>query len=205
MELWRPCLGFERFYEVSSYGTVVSLPRVWRNGNGGLQQKERTVLKPGIRRYGHSVVSLTGSDKIVHQIYVHRLVAQTYHEFIPGGASLNNLSFDFDRSFYPIVAHRVEDVPLNNSVENLWWTNKGGNTRDMISKGRNLRQTRSSKYIGVCYVSGKRCWRAALTVDGIKYFLGYFVDQEIAARYYDNFVIKHSLDRPLNFSTGKQH
>lgn len=94
-EVWKPVLGYNSLYEVSSLGRVRSLPRRGTTGR---------ILKPAKVRKGYLQVLLCkdGTEKW-HK--VHRLVAQA---FIPNP---NN---------YPCVNHRDEN-PENNCVDNLEW------------------------------------------------------------------------------------
>ena len=113
MEIWKPIVGYEWLYEVSSNGKVKSL-RFW---------KER-ILKPWIGNRWHSVVVLTiGLIKNTHSI--HKLVATTH---IPNPLNL------------PIVCHKIETLDENwalyNWIDNLWWWTQSENIIDMFNKWR---------------------------------------------------------------------
>ena len=75
MEIWKPVLGFEGFYEASNFGNVRSLKRVNKKNNkllGG------NLLKPilGTRKY--LVVNLTkpGTRK---QIFLHKVIIEAFY------------------------------------------------------------------------------------------------------------------------------
>ena len=103
-EIWRPVVGYEGLYEVSSYGRVRSLDRYVKCDYESYRLHKGKVLSPAKDRYGYLYVVLSCNGK--HKtITVHRLVAQA---FIPNPDDL------------PIINHKDEDK-LNNCVENLEW------------------------------------------------------------------------------------
>lgn len=89
--IWKPVVGFEKYYLVSDSGQVQSRCRY-------------SVLKPKIDRYGYEVVTLSVNGKQYCRT-VHRLVAQA---FVPNP---NNL---------PTVNHINENKSDNRSI-NLEW------------------------------------------------------------------------------------
>lgn len=102
-EIWKPIVGFEGYYEVSSFGNVRSVDRYVVN-NKGLRLIKGQIIKQTKQKNGYLYVGLYKKQK--HKlIRVHRLVAEA---FIPNP---NNL---------PFINHRDEN-PLNNIVENLEW------------------------------------------------------------------------------------
>ena len=96
VEVWKPVVGYEGLYEVSSYGRVRSLN--YRNTN------KITVLSSGIDKKGYKHINLSKDGK-VKTYKLHRLVAQA---FLPNP---NNL---------PVINH-IDENPSNNCVENLEW------------------------------------------------------------------------------------
>lgn len=89
---WKPVVGYEGLYIVSSIGHVKSLFRYKR------------ILKYNINKRGYASVELfkNGESK---RLLVHRLVAQA---FIPNPDNL------------PQINH-LDENPLNNAVSNLEW------------------------------------------------------------------------------------
>jgi hypothetical protein len=107
-EIWKPVVGFEGLYEVSSYGNVRSVDRtIMRSNNNPLNLKGK--MLPQYFKYGKSTlprcyVNLCKNSKN-YTPYVHRLVAKA---FIPNPDNL------------PQINHKDEN-PQNNNVENLEW------------------------------------------------------------------------------------
>ena len=96
-EVWKPIVGFEGIYEVSNYGRIKSLPRLWTKGK---------ILKPYLNRYGYHVVSLRKEAKWkTYCLKVHRVVAQAFID---------------NPHNYPYINHK-DEVKTNNVVENLEW------------------------------------------------------------------------------------
>ena len=103
-EIWKPCVGFEGFYEVSNFGNVRSIA-VYIDKYKRVCQRKSPVLKAlETTREGYKRVLLSLYGKH-HHCAVHRLVGMA---FIPNE---NNL---------PEINHKDEN-PANNKVENLEW------------------------------------------------------------------------------------
>lgn len=117
-EEWRPVVGYEGLYEVSSLGRVRSLDRVIMRSNGYPQPLKGVVLTPNLGKRGSYTVMLpTASGQ--RQVKVHRMVAEA---FIP------------NPSGFPVVRH-LNDDPTDNRVENLAWGTQSDNMRDAIRNG----------------------------------------------------------------------
>lgn len=100
-EVWKPVVGYEKFYEVSNFGRIRSLrknTRIKDNVNGIMRQKFDT--------RGYLRVNITDEHGKQKAELVSRMVAKA---FIPNP---NNL---------PVVGHN-DDNKLNNTVNNLYWT-----------------------------------------------------------------------------------
>ena len=106
-EEWRPVVGFENRYEVSSLG------RVRRSTTGGNTWPGR-VLKPRSKTNGRLTVSLDG-----HEHYINRLVASAF------------IRPPVERE----EANHVDGDRQNNRVTNLEWTTRLGNIRHAWEHG----------------------------------------------------------------------
>ena len=99
-EIWRPVVGYEGLYEVSSYGRVRSLDRY----DGRNRFLKGRILTLHTDKDGYLSAYLCSNSK-VKGFLVHRLVAQA---FIPNPDNL------------PIINHKDEN-PSNDNVDNLEW------------------------------------------------------------------------------------
>ena len=77
-EEWRPVVGFERYYEVSSLGRIKSLERTYDRRGHPVRVRER-IMKPtrAVSRSGHLSVGLR-KDGVPKTLAVHRLVALAF-------------------------------------------------------------------------------------------------------------------------------
>ena len=106
IEEWRPIVGYEGLYEVSSYGRVRSLDMYVKARYGNYRLHKGKVLSPG-EKNGYLFVNLSCNGKH-NTITVHRLVAQV---FLPNPDNL------------PEVNHKDEDK-TNNNADNLEWCDR---------------------------------------------------------------------------------
>lgn len=117
-EIWKPVVGYEGLYEVSSKGRVKSLARVVNRKNGRRQLINEKLILPADNGKGYYRVRLAQNGK--NTAYsVHRLVASS---FIQNPDKL------------PEINHIDEDKS-NNSVENLEWCDRRYNMN--YGTGRN--------------------------------------------------------------------
>lgn len=107
IEIWKPVVGWEDSYMVSSFGRVKSLERVVPFGRATRVIKEKLLkqVKKGTCSYYSVNLPIKGKQ---HWKLVHRLVAQA---FLPNP---NN---------YPEVNHKDENKE-NNSITNLEWCDR---------------------------------------------------------------------------------
>lgn len=102
--IWKPVVGYEGLYEVSSAGDVMSLDRFIIYSDGTKHLHKGRMLSIGTDNHGYQSVVLS-MNKRAKTYLVHRLVAEA---FIPNE---NNL---------PEVNHRDENKS-NNRADNLEW------------------------------------------------------------------------------------
>jgi hypothetical protein len=122
-EEWRPVVGYEGAYEVSSVGGVRSLDR-WidqRDNQGRPISKfyAGKVLTQKLTKVGYLTVGLSSLGK-VQWFLVQRLVCVAFHGDPPTGAE---------------AAHG-DGNRTNNAVPNLRWASKAENAADRIRHGR---------------------------------------------------------------------
>ena len=117
-EEWRDVVGYEGYYMVSSFGRVMSLPRMINNGKGHRLSKHR-ILSPRLSSGGYYQVAFAiNNDRT--QPHIHKLVAEA---FIPNP---NN---------YPQADH-IDCNKLNNRAENLRWCTQKMNNENPLTKAR---------------------------------------------------------------------
>lgn len=135
-EEWRPVVGYEGLYEVSSHGRVKALPRK-RTHYSGAQSQFQGYLKSGVpNKTGHHMTHLTSSASKRSGKLVHRLVAEAFIGPQPEGK--------------PLVLH-WDDDPDNNQVTNLRWGTSADNQRDVLRNGRSSRANKTECVNGHAY------------------------------------------------------
>lgn len=119
-EQWRPVVGYEGFYEVSSAGRVRSLNRRVGHINGFTRVQEGRVKSTRARAaYGYPLVNLS-RGAVKRAWPVHRLVCEAFHGRRPSESHQ--------------VAH-YDGNPTNNHIDNLRWATAKENTEDQIRHG----------------------------------------------------------------------
>ena len=124
-EEWRPVVGYEEFYEVSSKGRVRSKDRVTGAKNGYTRTVNGEILNPWLVE-GYPRVSLSKRGQ-GHQKHVHRILAEA---FIPNPDN------------HPLVRH-LNDVRDDNRVENLAWGTVSDNEHDKVRNGNNTQANKT--------------------------------------------------------------
>ena len=114
MEEWRPVVGYEGLYEVSSHGRVRSLDRVTTYMDGRRVAYQGRVLALSDNGYGYAVVTLSRGRRDKKVRLVHSLVMESFDGPRPTG---------FD------ICHRDNDK-RNNRPENLRYDTREGNLAD---------------------------------------------------------------------------
>ena len=121
-EEWRPVVGYEGLYEVSSHGRVKRVTsRVWNRKGYWLTRKER-VLKLGRDQDGYLHVTLSKEGKCLTQ-KVHRHVLKAFVGSPPDGA----------------LTRHLNGVRDDNRLENLAWGTDAENMADMEVHGTRRR------------------------------------------------------------------
>ena len=115
-EQWRPVVGQEGAYEVSSEGRVRSLPRIVKTKRGALRPYPGRMLKPVLQPNGYYTVGIKRKLRTVHS-----LVAESFIGPRPEGLE---------------VCHN-NGRPLDNRAENLRYGTTSENQIDAVLHGAN--------------------------------------------------------------------
>lgn len=110
-EEWKPVVGLESSYMISSFGRVISLPKPF-NHNGKISYSRHRLLKHSTSTSGYYRVCLNGK---FHNI--HRLIAQAYIQNPEGK---------------PCVDH-INTIKTDNRIENLRWVSQKDNMNNPIT------------------------------------------------------------------------
>jgi hypothetical protein len=122
MSEWRPVVGYEGYYEVSSAGAVRALAReVWQQNRGGklCRQIYGAREMPRHQKRGYAAVRLT-RDNYARLLYVHQLVAAAFIGPRPEGME---------------VCHGDGDR-MNAALSNLQYGTPKENGEDRVRHGR---------------------------------------------------------------------
>lgn len=158
LEVWKPIVGYEGWYEVSSLGRVRSVSHtIVCNNRYEIFHKGKILRQQANVRWRYLSVYLSKNGERKRYV-VHRLVAMA---FLPNP---NNL---------PEVNHKDENRQ-NNSVGNLEWCDRVYNTRYGTGDERRRATARNNK-LGKCYP--KRI--SQYTLDG-RYIASYGSSEEAA-------------------------
>ena len=118
-EEWRPVVGHEGAYEVSSLGRVRSVDRkIWHSNGGGHWHKiTGRLLRPGrMNKFGHLSVAIGRGNSLC----VHYLVAQAFICPRPAGQDVRHMNGDGS----------------DNRLSNLQYASRSTNNRDRVLHGR---------------------------------------------------------------------
>lgn len=130
-EEWRPIIGFEQSYEVSSFGDIRSITRLIErpNGNGSFL-KESNLLKQYITPKGYLRLQLQYNGKCKN-LMVHRIVAEAFLE---------------NKELKPEVNH-IDGNKTNNKINNLEWVTSSENQQHAYE---NYLKKPAIKYVVEC-------------------------------------------------------
>ncbi len=116
-EIWKPVVGYEGLYAVSSFGNVASLNY---HGTG-----KRRILKPRPSANGYYFVQVF-KNKIGKMVPIHRLVATAFVDN-PNG--------------YNVINH-IDENKHNNMADNLEWCTHKYNVNYSLKKRRGKKITK---------------------------------------------------------------
>lgn len=118
-EVWRPIIGYESRYEVSSHGKVASL--------NYHRTKKRSLLKQHPTYNGYLRVMLSKNGKSIKK-FVHRIMLEV---FIGPAPTINHE-----------CAHN-DGININNYIENLRWATRKENHKDKNIHGTSIHGERN--------------------------------------------------------------
>ena len=102
-EIWKPVVGYDGSYEISSYGRIRSVDRVvFQQGRNHIYRGR--IMATFINNSGYESIRLSKGNKKKWML-IHRIVAEA---FLPNPDNL------------PYVNHK-DETKTNNSVDNLEW------------------------------------------------------------------------------------
>ena len=137
IEQWRPVVGYEGLYEVSSTGQVRSIARMVDRPRSGAMAIKSRIRKQFTKRTGHKSTSLSRDGKIV-SVDIHRLVAAAFIGPCPSGMEVRHLNGD----------------AADNRVRNLKYGTRQENVQDMIEHGTGFEQSKTHCPRGHAYSGG---------------------------------------------------
>jgi len=158
-EIFKPVKGYESLYEISNLGRIKSLAKEWKFGNGSINSKPETFMKPAIAR-GYKKVVLYNKGKY-KTVKVHTLVWDAF-----GSEPRNGMKLEVDH---------IDENKLNNRIDNLQLLTQ----RQNVSKGY-LQREKTSEYTGVSWNKRRKKWVAMIHIAGKTKNLGSFNCEEAA-------------------------
>lgn len=115
-EIWKPVVGYEGLYEISSMGRVNSLGRWGKGRNGSMKYHKGGLLNVCYDNNGYKCVVLSKEGK-PKKCRIHRLIAEA---FIPNPENK------------PCIDH-INTIRDDNRIENLRWCTQKENLNNPIS------------------------------------------------------------------------
>ena len=162
-EIWKDIPGWEGLYQVSNLGRVKSLPRNVTYKDGRVYYVEGCIRKQysGKDEYKFVILSNAGYKR---RYGIHQLVGMAFLDYKPNGTKM--------------VIDHINNDSSDNRLENLQIVSQRINTfKDKHG---------TSKYIGVYWNKSRNKWRAMIHINGKKTHIGYFDEEEEAAKAYQD-------------------
>jgi Mor family transcriptional regulator len=92
-EIWKSVVGYEGWYEVSSFGSVRSVDRTVIHGRYGPSKQKGKVLSHVVNHFGYCMVVLT-RQRNRKMITVHKLVVDAFIPNVNGSTQVDHLDAD---------------------------------------------------------------------------------------------------------------
>ena len=143
VESWRPVVGWEGFYEVSSHGRVRSIDRIHHSRAGYTQKYRGRMLRPNLT-HGYWGVTLS-RDTIPSTRKVHHLVLEAFVGPRPEG----------------MEACHINGIRNDARLSNLRWGTHSSNTLDQVRHGTHAEARKTHCPRGhvydLFYKRGRKC------------------------------------------------
>jgi hypothetical protein len=156
MAVWKNIANYDEMYEVSCDGEIRSKNRFTKSISGRKRFVIGRVIKTKKNRDGYLFVTLSKNGQ-VQNLYVHRIVAETYISNPDNKPQVNHIDGD----------------KKNNSVDNLEWVSVSENTKHAYKNGLsgNIGATHcfAKKLIDNCTGKEYGCIKEAANDLGINY------------------------------------
>lgn len=117
-EVWRPVVGHEGRYEVSSFGRVRTVARIGMRRDGSRLPVAERIRKLTVDESGYAIIGLSTPEGTITR-FVHRVVLEAFVGFRPDGMECRHLDGD----------------SLNNRIDNLRWGTPSENAWDRVVHG----------------------------------------------------------------------
>lgn len=126
-ESWLPVVGYEGYYEISSYGRVRSLDRVIVRSDGRTRRFRGQMMRRFMDSQGRYLQVRLQRDGHGRTLSVHRMELEAFRGPCPEG----------------MESCHENDIQIDNRLENLRWDTKPANAADQIVNGRNPRANKT--------------------------------------------------------------
>jgi len=167
-EKWKPIVGYESMYKISTLGRIKALPKMVHTGGGGYYLKSPMPIKlryPGGNNYVGVGLHREGKSKTMR---VHQIMGITFLGYTPNRKT---------------VIHHVDEVKFNNRLSNL----EVRTQRYNASFGK-FHIRKSSEFIGVSYNKKSRVFKSSIIYEGVKYYLGSSTLESYCSKIYQDAV-----------------
>ena len=149
-EIWKPVIGYEGIYEVSSFGRVRSLDRVVTRGNGRKYNHVGKVLGERLNSSGYPIVSIRDLNKKPKTFTVHRLVMESFVCKRPNGMEINHKDGNIKNNHLQNLEYLTPQQNIEHAFKNGFMNIESRSKKVMVlgSNGENLGEYYSAREAG---------------------------------------------------------